>query len=305
MNLKTRLITGTSALVLVTGLIGVAAPAAHAAPTVIGGCSGGLSVADFGANPANQLDNTDSPRVEHTTPALDWSSAAIPKPKQLPTCTVGGGPLPVINQVSALSGYASCNPAASPPPPPAIPIPLHGKLTLVHTTTPPPPASSAYVSVLGIGKNGHYADVIDLGGILITGALAGADVSGSFWENPSNAMGPYKTNATASTTNGSTHVTITGAPTFTAADVGGTISGPGIPPGSHIVSRDSAPPASAPAHGVTIDNPATATASGVTITVNAGLSNSRQDPSLALAGGCQGGANKVRYVLVGDDTSPF
>jgi hypothetical protein len=198
-SLKTRLLAGAGSLALAGSLIGVAAPAAHAQPTVIGNCAGQLLLGTFfnsAALPVSLGDQTAisitaktkllKDKVTKTAIAGDCSSATRPGQAENPA---GGLVSPLTPKAVAgkLVGNAGCATGAG------IPVdataaaawPLNGKVTWTMTqlnALAKPWQIQADIATLGFDP--LQQDVLNVGGIVLKGAAVGATVTGSFWFTP-------------------------------------------------------------------------------------------------------------------------
>ena len=218
LKLKGKLLAGASALAMASGLIGVAAPAAHAVVTPTGGCANGVSFVKL-TSPTKGVGLTDRTvdgvkatgglAKDQTTKAViggtctgHWRPGDAHNPGHLNTD-------PAINltpkaQATALLGNASCGQGADQTGDTnytAHTWVLNGKITWTFNETyfdPVAVATKPYkmqadVSLIGIAANGDAADVVSLGGIVLSGVNAGATLSTfatagaahtSIWEDP-------------------------------------------------------------------------------------------------------------------------
>jgi len=209
LKLKSKVLASTGALVMASGLIGVAAPAAHAVVTNAGTCENSVSLIKLttpvkGVGLGDQtLDNVKAAgglakdQTSHLvvnnggtcsgrTPHGDKH---IPFPPSGSNVVTG---LTAKAQATSITGNASCaqgndiaNDATA-----ANAYALHGKITWTFNQTyndlltnlPKPYKMQAMVSVLGFSQ--VNADAIDVGGIVLSGVNAGATVSGGVWFDP-------------------------------------------------------------------------------------------------------------------------
>jgi ribosomal protein S28E/S33 len=229
LKLKSKVLAGASALAMAGGLIGVAAPAAHAAvvltPTVItpGGFHSGecvntvqlvkLTTPVKGVGLGDQT--RDAVKAAGNVAKDQTSKLAVNGGGQCSGVTPHGDkhiPFPgsgsqgesnltAKSAAVSITGNASCaqDAPASPGPPTfdvendataANAFPLSGKITWTFNETyvdlisllVKPYKMQAMVEVLGF--TGTVGDVIDVGGIVLSGVNAGAIVSGSVWFDP-------------------------------------------------------------------------------------------------------------------------
>src|SRR5262245_33051409 len=196
-SLKTRLLAGAGTLALAGSMIGVAAPAAHAQVTPVGGCGGAIILATFYDSTGAVLKPlTDVTAIGTTAKTKllkdittktaiggDCSSAVRPGD---PIHPAGGLVSPLTPKAAAakLVGNASCAPAADDPAAAAA-WPLNGKITYTMTQLndlAKPYQIQADISVLGFDP--VQADVVNLAFIVLKGAAVGANVSGGIWFDP-------------------------------------------------------------------------------------------------------------------------
>jgi len=319
LKLKGKLLAGASALAMAGGLIGVAAPAAHAVITNAGGCSSTVSLVKLTSPTKGQGlgDQTTQIKVvgniakDVTAPLVVPSSNSGSCSGVIRTCDthVPNGPHAGLQPISAaisLLGNASC---ANGPGAMAVDATsanayaLNGSITYkffqtyvdLTTALTKNYAAKAQVALLGIGQNGNGPDVVDIGGIVLTGMSAGATVSGSIWEDPVAKGGKFRTVTDAGRTSASTTITSATAK-FAATDVGGTITGTGIPAGTTIASINSLTSAEMSAA-------ATSTGTGGTAQLNADAFNSNYQLDLGNALGCAdataGNANILQVLSSG------
>jgi hypothetical protein len=305
-RLKTRVLAIAGSLAMVGSMVAVAAPAS-AAPTVIGNCGGSVSLGTL------------------TPPLGDQTAAVVASTKLLKSVlgakpTLGG----VCNtnpafangnstttpkaQAAKLSGRASCAngaPAQAVDATAATQYPLNGKISTTMTETgadTKPLVIQSYIALLGAATSGNpFGDVFNLGGIVIKGVGVGATTTGSIWQDPvSKLLGKARSGVTLNTTNGSPTVTSSASPAvgaakFVANDVGGTITGTGIPAGAVITAVNSAT-------SVTISANATASGTATNGILNAGNYDTGYLLDISGAVGCQDttpGNGTITTVLVG------
>jgi hypothetical protein len=198
-SLKTRLLAGASALAVAGGMVGLAAPAAHAAPTPIGGCGGSVFLGTFynSAGVLTPLGDQTAIGTTVKTKLLKDQTTKVAIAGDCSTAVRPGDPIhPAGGLVSPLTpkaisaklvGNASCASGAG------IPVdataaaawPLNGKVTWTMTQLndlAKPYQIQADIAVLGFDP--LQADVIDVGGIVLKGAAVGATVTGSVWFDP-------------------------------------------------------------------------------------------------------------------------
>lgn len=193
MNLRTRALGATSALVLSGGMIAFAAPAANAVVTSTGSCSGSVSLTKI--VPAL----TDQTQFVKTAGALTTNSVTLAKNAgfcaglKAPIGLLAGQPPALMAptaQASVLSGHSSCAQGAT-----AIATDatnaqaysLNGKITYTFPNLNAkalPWKLQAYVAVNGFSLTAG-PDVLNLSGMIVLGASVGSNISGSVWFNPS------------------------------------------------------------------------------------------------------------------------
>lgn len=212
MKLKTKLAAGAGSLVMATSMMAMAAPAAHAVVTTVGSCTGQVSLVKI-SSPVKGVGLTDQTvRNVKVAGALakDQTSKLVVNgggtcngiyragDKHVPAPPVGGGNTTVaatglVSQSISLLGNASCANGAA-----AVAVdatvadayPLTGKITQKWTSTftdlltasPKNYASQSAITLLGF--NPTLPDVVDVGGLVLSGVNAGANVSGDIWEDP-------------------------------------------------------------------------------------------------------------------------
>jgi hypothetical protein len=190
------MVVGASTLALAAGgMLGVAMPAAHAAPTVIGGCGGqvGLGTITPALTDQTQIGVVAKTKLlkdltTKTAIAGDCSSATRPGD---PINPAGGlvSPLTPKAFAASLTGNASCANGATAQAVDATAAaawPLNGKITWTMTqlnALGKPYAIQAGVEALGFNAAAG-PDVLDLGGVVLKGAAVGAIVSGNVWFDP-------------------------------------------------------------------------------------------------------------------------
>jgi hypothetical protein len=210
LKLKSKVLAGASALAMASGLISVAAPAAHAVVTNVGTCENAVQLVTLttptkGVGLGDQtVDNVKAAGnlAKDQTSKLVVNGGGtcsgvtphgdkhIPFPPSGPNVVSG---LTAKSAAVSITGNASC---ASDAPNMAIDAtaanayPLHGKITWTFNQTyvdlitafVKPYKMQVMVQVLGF--NPGFLDVIDVGGIVLSGVNAGAAVSGQVWFDP-------------------------------------------------------------------------------------------------------------------------
>lgn len=201
MSLKTRLLAGASTVAIAGSIFAAAAPAAHAAPTVIGGCGGAVGLATFfdSTNVATTLGDQTTIGLVIKTKLLkdltskatiggDCSSAVRPGD---PIHPAGGLVSPLTPKAAAAklvgnTGCANGPTAVAVDATAAAQWPSNGKITYTMTqlnALAKPYQIQADIALLGFDSGGQ-PDVINIGGIVLKGAAVGATVSGSLWQDP-------------------------------------------------------------------------------------------------------------------------
>jgi hypothetical protein len=212
LRLKTKLVSGAGSLLMATGLLAVAAPAAHGTVTTVGSCGGAVQLVKL-SSPVKGVglgdQTTRSIKIAGAL-AKDQTSKQLVNgggtcsgiyragDKHVPAPPVGSGntvlsTLNALSQSVSLLGNVSCANGA-----PAIAVdanasdayPATGKITWkfsqqytdLLTSSPKNYAMQADVVLLGFDPS--QLDVVDIGGIGLTGVNAGANVSGQIWEDP-------------------------------------------------------------------------------------------------------------------------
>ena len=186
MNLKKQLLGATSVLVLAGSMLVAAAPAAHAAPTAVGGCDGGVSLGKIDNGSGGGLTDTNQAISVSTASLKTAIAGTVPKGTVVAGgCNILGSPVAPTKVSAKLSSTgASCASAAVPGEDPTAggtapaSYPLNGKLSVKEGAN----GLSTYVSVLGF--NPAAQDILDVGGIVTKGDLVGAQVSGNLYEDP-------------------------------------------------------------------------------------------------------------------------
>lgn len=194
MHLKTRLLAGASTLAIAGSMFAMAAPAAHAAPTVVGGCGGQVALGTITPALGDQTQIGVVAKTKllkdlttKTAIAGDCSSAVRPGD---PIHPAGGlvSPLTPKAEAASLLGNASCANGATAQAADATAAaawPLNGKIT--YTMTQLNALGKPYAiqaDIEGLGFNPAGPDLLDVGGIVLKGAAVGAIVSGNIWFDP-------------------------------------------------------------------------------------------------------------------------
>jgi hypothetical protein len=218
LKLKSKLLAGASTLAVAGSMMAAAAPSAHAAVTNVGVCQGSVSLVKL-SSPTKGVGLTDSTQrgikvsgalakdqTSKTAIAGNCSGVYRAGDLHVPTTPTGGGNL-VLNtltpkaQATALLGNATCAQAPEVDPNANDAYPLNGKITWTFTQTYTdqitlgikPYKMQADIALLGIAQHGNGADVVDVGGIVLSGVNAGASLAtfathGAFastiWEDP-------------------------------------------------------------------------------------------------------------------------
>jgi hypothetical protein len=205
LKLKSKLVAGASTLVMAGGMIGIGAPAAHAVVTHVGDCGGSVALVKLAGTVKGQglTDQTTQVKITGNV-AKDQTSKGVVngggncngviRPGDL---HVPNGPTPTLHaKAEAISflGNVSCANGATAVAADATAAnayPANGKITWTFDTTyndlltglPKPWKMQAAVALLGFNP-APGPDVVDVGGIVLSGVNAGATVSGSIWEDP-------------------------------------------------------------------------------------------------------------------------
>jgi len=192
-SLKTRLIAGVGALTLAAGAGAMIAPAAHAAPTPIGGCGGAVMLGTLtpGITDQTQLGVTAKTKVlkDLTSKAAIGGSCGTAVRPGDPIQPAGGPVAFSVKSIAAkLVGNASCANGATAQAADATAAaawPLNGKITYTGTTTNALAKPwQIQADIVALGFDPAQLDVLDIGGIVLKGAAVGATVGGSIWFDP-------------------------------------------------------------------------------------------------------------------------
>jgi hypothetical protein len=209
-KLKGKMLAGASALAMAGGLIGIAAPAAHAVVTNAGTCENSVSLVKI-TTPTKGVGLGDQTRDNVKAAgalAKDQTSKLVVQgggtcsgvtphgDKHIPFPPTGNNVVTGLTakaQATVITGNASCaqgndvpNDATA-----ANAYTLHGKVTWTFNQTytdlitlaVKPYKMQAMISVLGFNPT-PPGDSIDIGGIVLSGVNAGASVSGGVWFDP-------------------------------------------------------------------------------------------------------------------------
>jgi hypothetical protein len=196
LSIKTRLIGGTSALVLAGSMLAFAAPAAHAAVLSVGGCDNLLALGTAKSTTVGDgITDKDNQDVSIATKGVGTPSKTDP----LGTCSFASGlstPNAAKPPVKGFSGTkhvakwgtklfspeSDCNTSDTGD---LTEWPLNGSLSITFsdlTAALKPEALTAQVTVDGFtdpdNNPGTPGDVVSFHGLVIKGDAAGADVSG-------------------------------------------------------------------------------------------------------------------------------
>lgn len=212
MKLKSKLLAGVGALTMAGGIIGGAAPAAHAAVTHVGDCGGTVNLVKLTSNvkgqglgdqtvPVKAAGNIAKDLVAASTTPNAGNCSGVTRPGDLhvPTANPRTTLTPKSDAV-VLAGNATCASGAAATAVDATgpgngndqSYPLNGKITYTFTQTYTDLISAATVpfkmqvavALKGIGNGSNGPDVVDVGGIVLTGVNAGAAATGTIWEDP-------------------------------------------------------------------------------------------------------------------------
>jgi hypothetical protein len=226
LKLKSKLLAGAGTLVVAGSMMGAIAPSAHATTTNTGACQGAVSFIKL-TSPTKGVGLTDR------TVAGVKAAGGLAKDQTSKLLVNGGGTCtghwrpgdphnpghlntdPLINltakaQATALLGNATCATGAAEQAldtgATANTWPLNGKITWTFNQTYFDPVAAvtkpykmqADIALLGIGANGDGADVVSVGGVVLSGVNAGAmlatfQTAGAFhssvWEDPVSKTG--------------------------------------------------------------------------------------------------------------------
>jgi hypothetical protein len=217
LKLKGKVLAGASALAMASGVIGLAAPAAHAAVTTVGSCTGQVSLVKLTSPVKGQGITDQTVRGDKATGAL---AKALPAKTPIggscsgvyragdthvPSSAVGGGnttvgPTAALTMATSVSGNASCANGAGAQAVDATKndaYPLSGKITIKLAQTYTDNVTLAtknfttQVDIQALGFDAVQPDVLSIGGIVLSGVNAGALVetaqtgtASNVWFNP-------------------------------------------------------------------------------------------------------------------------
>lgn len=203
MKLKTKILAGAGSLVMASSMIVAAAPAAHAAVTTVGSCGGAVSLVKLTSPVKGQGITDQTVRGTKAVGALakDVSNPLNKVPiggscsgvyragdKHVPTPAVGNGNLvlstlnPTVQTTSVL-GNASCANGATAQAADATSAdayPLSGKITWKFSQTYTDLITLAtkfftmQADIETLGFSATFPDVLNVGGIVLSGVNAGA-----------------------------------------------------------------------------------------------------------------------------------
>lgn len=225
MKLKTRVLGAASAMALAGGLVAVAMPAS-ATITSVGSCHDTVSLIKLTpalgdqTQPIKAAGNIAKDAVTKTvTPNAGSCTGTVTR---VGDAHVPNGANPALTPKSAavsLLGNSSCANGATAQAADATAAnayPLNGKITWTFTQTyndlisgaPKPYKMQADLGLLGFHPGS--LDVVDVGGIVLSGADVGATVVGNIWEDPV-ALAPKGTDPTTTLYNTGYNVDLTDA----------------------------------------------------------------------------------------------
>jgi hypothetical protein len=211
MRFKTRLFACASALTLTGSMLVVAAPVAHAAPTVIGSCVGQVGLTHYSSSGVSTAltDQTQVGIAIRTRVLIDHSVGmyavgncdGIVRPGD--ESNPAGGPVssPLRQTGGAVSGAFVGNVSCAFSPDAdaadanaAARWPAQGKITwrldqATPTGTPVNYLIQAYVTLLRLNTGPYAPDGVDVGGVVTKGVNYGAIVSGTIWMDPVTQTG--------------------------------------------------------------------------------------------------------------------
>jgi hypothetical protein len=218
LKLKGKVLAGASALAMASGVIGLAAPAAHAVVTTVGSCTGQISLVKLTSPVKGQGITDQTVRGDKASGALakDVSNPAKPViggtcsgvyragDVHVPSSAVGGGNTAVsstlLTEATAVSGNASCANGATAQAVDATKndaYPLNGKITAKFAATYTDNVTLAtknftmQADIQALGFDAVQPDVLAIGGIVLSGVNAGAlletaqtGTASNVWFNP-------------------------------------------------------------------------------------------------------------------------
>lgn len=202
MHLKTKAFAAASTLAVVGGMFVAAAPAAHAAPTTVGSCGGSVDLIKLKPALGDQTQvglkaSGGLAKDQTTKTAIAGSCSAPARPGDSHIPQPSGALTPKAQAVSLL-GNASCASGASAiaaDATAAFQWPLNGKITWTMTQTYADLVTTLVhpykiqAGVVLLGFNPGFQDVVDVGGLILTGLAPGASVTGQIWEDPVSKTG--------------------------------------------------------------------------------------------------------------------
>jgi hypothetical protein len=204
LKLKSKVLAGAGALAMASGLIGVAAPAAHAVVTHVGDCNGSVALVKLAGvtkgtglgDQTAQVKITGNVAKDQTlkTPVNGGGTCnGVIRPGDLHVPNGPTGALTAKSEAISFLGNASCAngpTAVAADATAALAYPANGKITWTFNQT--------YVDMISLGIKPYkmqadvallgfdpvLPDVVNVGGIVLSGVNAGATVSGHIWEDP-------------------------------------------------------------------------------------------------------------------------
>jgi hypothetical protein len=200
LKLKTRVLGAVSTLALAGGMVAIAAPAATAAPTVIGSCGGQVGLATL--TPAitdqtqlNVVIKTKLLKDVTTKTAISGDCSSASRPGD-PINPAGGLVTPLTPKAVAASllgntGCASGATAQAVDATAAAQWSPNGKITFTMTqfnALAKPWQIQGDIAFLGADPSQPTGDVINVGGIVLKGAAVGATISGGIWQAPATLL---------------------------------------------------------------------------------------------------------------------
>jgi hypothetical protein len=195
-SFKTRLLAGAGSLALVGSMLGVAAPAAHAQPVVIGNCQGQAfltTIFNASGTPGSLTDQTQESitgkfrllKNVNTKTVISGQCTGAARPSD----PIGQPVLPLTPKAVSgkLFGNLSCATGIAKTVDANIgnQWPMSGKVNF--TMSQLNALGKPYLIQMQLGMLGFQAgqpDVLDLAGIVLKGVNVGATVTGSIWFNP-------------------------------------------------------------------------------------------------------------------------
>jgi hypothetical protein len=185
-NLKTRVLAVAGSLAIAGGTIAMVAPAASAAPTPAGSCTGALVLGKVNPGltdaPTNEVITTSVLKDTTTKAAIGGTCTGLVQDAQDQALN---GPPPATIHPSAIAtklvGTASCQSGETPV------YPLTGKQSISSATNELNLLGKkwqvqAYITIQGF--NPSALDVVDVTGLVAKGLSVGAVETATYWENP-------------------------------------------------------------------------------------------------------------------------